>query len=143
DSPAALDAMLAFIAAAKQWVHLENYIIRDDRTGQRFAEALIQRAAAGVRVRVLYDAVGSFGTSARFWRRLSLAGVEVRAFHPVFSWRISRLFSRDHRKLLVVDGTRALLGGLCIGDEWAGDPERRRRPWRDTAVAVRGPAATV
>lgn len=143
DSPRALDAMLELIAGAERRVHLENYIIRHDRIGQRFADALVARARAGVRVRVLYDAIGSFGTSRRYWRRLTQAGVEVRAFHPVLSRRVSRLLSRDHRKLVVVDRSRAILGGLCIGDEWMGDPERRRRPWRDTAVGVWGPAAAV
>ncbi|HYT03432.1 MAG TPA: phospholipase D-like domain-containing protein [Gemmatimonadales bacterium] len=141
DSPGALDAMLAQIAAARRWVHFENYIIRDDRTGRRFADALAERARAGVPVRVLYDALGSFGTSRRYWRRLAQAGVEVRAFHPLISRHPFDLISRDHRKLLVTDGTRAMLGGLCIGDEWAGDPVRQRRPWRDTMVAVCGPAA--
>src|SRR5207244_8436468 len=65
DSPRALNAMLAAIAAARRWVHFENYIIRDDATGRRFADALAERARAGVRVRVLYDALGSFGTSRR------------------------------------------------------------------------------
>jgi cardiolipin synthase A/B len=141
DSPRALAAMLELIAAARRWIHFENYIIRGDRTGRHFADALAERARAGVPVRVLYDALGSLGTSGRYWRRLTRAGVEVRAFHPIFSGRPFDLFSRDHRKLLVADGTRAILGGLCIGDEWAGNPERRRRPWRDTMVLVCGPAA--
>jgi cardiolipin synthase A/B len=141
DSPLALDAMLAAIAAARRWVHFENYIIRDDATGQRFADALIERARHGVRVRVLYDALGSFGTGHRFWRRLTQAGVEVRAFHPLLTLRPFELLARDHRKLLVTDGGWAMVGGLCIGDEWAGDPARHRRPWRDTMVAVCGPAA--
>ena len=142
DSAAAIQAMLDLIAAAKQWVHFENYIIRDDRTGRRFADALAERAQAGVRVRVLYDAFGSLGTAGGFWRRLRQAGVEVRAFHPILTSRPFRVFWRDHRKLLVADGTRAMLGGLCIGNEWAGDPARDRQPWRDTMVAVRGPAVT-
>ncbi len=141
DSPRALDAMLAQIAGAAAWVHFENYIIRDDRTGRRFADALAERARGGVRVRLLYDALGSLGTSRRYWRRLAQAGVAVRAFHPLLSRRPFDLLSRDHRKLLVTDGARAMLGGLCIGDEWAGDPARHRRPWRDTMVAVCGPAA--
>jgi len=141
DSPRALDAMLAAIAAARRWVHFENYIIRDDATGRRFADALAERARRGVRVRVLYDALGSFGTGRRFWRRLVQAGAEVRAFHRLLTHRPFELLSRDHRKLLVTDGGWAMIGGLCIGDEWAGDPERGRRPWRDTMVAVCGPAA--
>ena len=141
DSPRALDAMVAAIGAARRWVHFENYIIRDDATGRRFADALAERARAGVRVRVLYDALGSFGTSRRYWRRLVQAGAEVRAFHPLLTRHALDLLARDHRKLLVADGVWAMTGGLCIGDEWAGDPARGRRPWRDTMVAVAGPAA--
>jgi len=141
DSPLALEAMLDLIARAERWVHFENYIIRDDRTGRRFADALAARARAGVRVRVLYDALGSVGTSRRYWRALRLAGVEVRPFHPLLSRRLLDAFSRDHRKLVVADGARAMAGGLCIGDEWAGDAARQRRPWRDTMVLVCGPAA--
>ncbi|HEV8303778.1 MAG TPA: phospholipase D-like domain-containing protein [Gemmatimonadales bacterium] len=140
DSTAALDAMLELIAGAGHSVHFENYIIRDDRTGRRFAAALTDRARAGVRVRVLYDAFGSLGTGRRFWRELRRAGVDVRAFHPILTTGPFRALSRDHRKLLVTDGREAMLGGLCIGDEWAGDPARGRMPWRDTMVTVCGPA---
>ena len=136
DSPRALDQMLELVDAATTWVHFENYIIRNDRTGRRFADALAVRARAGVRVRVLYDALGSFGTSRRYWRRLTRAGVDVRAFHPLLSRNPFTIFARDHRKLVVADGVRAMVGGLCIGDEWAGNPERGRRPWRDTMVLV-------
>ena len=143
DSPAALDAMLELIAGAHRTVHFENYIIRDDRTGRRFAAALEDRARAGVQVRVLYDALGSMGTSRRFWRELRRAGVEVRVFGPLLTSGIFQLLSRDHRKLLVVDGREAMMGGLCIGDEWAGDPAGGRLPWRDTMLCVRGPAVAV
>src|SRR5207245_1622651 len=104
DSARALDAMLAGIAAARRWVHFENYIIRDDATGRRFADALAERARAGLGVRVLYDALGSFGTARRFWRRLTQAGAEVRAFHPLVTSHPLELLARDHRKLLVTDG---------------------------------------
>jgi cardiolipin synthase len=136
-----LKAMLALIGEAERWVHFENYIIRDDATGRRFADALSERAREGVRVRVLYDAFGSWGTSAAYWNRLRRAGAEVRAFNPLFRGRPFHLLRRDHRKLLVVDGDRAMVGGLCIGNEWAGDPSRGRQPWRDTMIALRGPAA--
>src|SRR2546425_2922554 len=132
--------MLELIARAERWVHFENYIIRGDRTGRRFADALEARARAGVPVRVLYDALGSLGTPRRFWRRLRQAGVEVRAFHPLLSLRPFELLSRDHRKLVVADGTHAMTGGLCVGDEWAGDPARRRLPWRGTMLGMRGSA---
>jgi cardiolipin synthase len=142
DSPAAIEAMVALIAGAHTWVHFENYIIRSDDTGRRVAEALIERAGAGVRVRVLYDALGSVGTRYSFWRALRRAGAEVRAFHPILSSHPFDLFVRDHRKLVVADGARAMLGGLCIGNEWMGDPERGKQPWRDTMLMVCGPAAT-
>ena len=143
DSVAALEAMLDLIAGARRTVHFENYIIRDDRTGRRFGAALADRARAGVQVRVLYDAFGSVGTSRRFWRELRRAGAEVRAFGPLLTSGLFQLFSRDHRKLIVVDGREAMMGGLCIGDEWAGDPEGGRMPWRDTMLSVCGPAVAV
>jgi len=140
DSPRALDIMLAAIAAARATIHFENYIIRDDATGRRFADALAERARAGVRVRVLYDALGSVGTSRRYWRGLRQAGVEVRAFHPLLAPRPFELPQRDHRKLLATDGGSAMIGGLCIGDEWAGDPREGQPCWRDTMVVMCGPA---
>ena len=140
DSVAALEAMLELIAGARRTVHFENYIIRGDRTGRRFAAALAEKARAGVRVRVLYDALGSIATRSRFWRGLRTAGADVRAFRPLLTSGPFDVFSRDHRKLIVVDGREAMLGGLCIGDEWAGDPKRGRMPWRDTMVSVCGPA---
>ena len=141
DSAAAIDAMLHEITGAKQSIHLENYIIRDDRTGNRFADALEAKLRSGVAVRILYDALGSFGTSRRFWRRLAHAGAEVRCFNPLLTFSVFQIISRDHRKLLVVDGAAGIVGGLCIGDEWAGDAAEGRMPWRDTMLEVRGPAA--
>jgi len=142
DSPAALAEMLALIAAARQHIILENYIIRDDATGRRFAAALLERAAASVRIRVLYDALGCRGTPRRFWRRLRDGGVDVRVFGPFLPHRPLDYLVRNHRKLLAVDGRVAMLGGLCIGDEWAGDAARHRLPWRDTSVRLEGPAVS-
>ncbi len=136
----ALDTMLAMIAGAERTVHFENYIIHDDRTGRRFAAAWAERARAGVRVRVLYDAFGCRGTRRGFWRELRSQGVDVRPFHPIWTSGPIEALSRDHRKLIVVDGERAMTGGLCIGDEWAGDPDRGRLAWRDTMIMVCGPA---
>ncbi|HEX9611719.1 MAG TPA: phospholipase D-like domain-containing protein [Gemmatimonadales bacterium] len=143
DSRAALEEMLALIRGARRSVHFENYIIRGDATGQRFAAALAERARAGIPVRVLYDALGSRLVSRSLWREARRAGVEVRAFNPLLSAGPFDITRRNHRKLLTVDGDVAMVGGVCIGDEWAGDPVNGRRPWRDTIVSVRGPAATV
>ena len=140
DSSEALKTMLEMIASAQRTIHFENYIIHDDRTGSRFATAWAERARAGVRVRVLYDAFGCRSTSGGFWRELRSYGVDVRPFRPIWGSGPIEAFSRDHRKLLVVDGERAMTGGLCIGDEWAGDPTAGAPCWRDTMVVVCGPA---
>ncbi len=136
----ALEAMLEMIADAQRTVHFENYVIHDDSTGCRFASAWAERARAGVRVRILYDAFGCRSTSGRFWRELRSYGVDCRPFRPIWTSGPIAAFSRDHRKLLVVDGERAMTGGLCIGDEWAGNPQDGTPCWRDTMVAVCGPA---
>ncbi|MGH7582632.1 MAG: phospholipase D-like domain-containing protein [Gemmatimonadales bacterium] len=141
DGPETYAAMYAMIERATRRIHLENYIIRGDATGEAFASRLIERARSGVKVRVLYDWIGSFTTPHRFWRRLRDAGIAVDVFGP-FSFADPLLaVARDHRKLLVVDGQQAVMGGLCIGDEWTGVPAKHRLPWRDTAVAIDGPAA--
>lgn len=135
--PAWLDA----IAHARRWIHFETYLIHSDRTGQLFADALCERARAGVTVRLIVDWLGAFGkTSRRYWRQLKDAGVETRAFNPPhFSSPIGWL-SRDHRKMLAVDGRTAFVTGLCIGDMWVGDAAKGIEPWRDTGIGLVGPA---
>lgn len=140
DGPEIFPAMLERIAAAQRTIHLDNYIFRGDATGQRFADALIERARAGVAVRVLTDWLGSLSTRRSFWRRLRAAGAEVRLFGAPRLVQLRRNLIRAHRKLLVTDGNTAVTGGHCIGNEWAGIPGKRE-PWRDTACAVDGPAA--
>jgi cardiolipin synthase len=135
--------MLEVISTATRWVHFENYIIRSDAAGWRFAELLAARAREGIQVRVLYDWLGSFATSRGFWGYLRKAGVEVRAFHPPQLVDAVTNISRNHRKLVVADGSRAVLGGLCIGCEWTGESHAGGQPWRDTAVEIHGPAAAV
>jgi cardiolipin synthase len=134
-------AWLEAIASARSTIHFETYISHRDDIGLQFAEALAERARQGVRVRLLYDWLGSF--SVRLgprWPMLARAGVEVRSFNPP---RIDRPFgwiSRDHRKVLTVDGRLGFVSGLCVGRDWVGDPERRIEPWRDTGVVIEGPA---
>jgi cardiolipin synthase len=135
--PAWLDA----IEGAVQTVHFESYIIHDDECGGRFAEALAAKAQSGVRVRVLYDWMGALTVTSRgFWQRLREAGVEVRRFNPPQLRSPLGWLSRDHRKTLVVDGRRGFVSGLCVGQMWVGDPRRGLGPWRDTGVAISGPA---
>lgn len=141
DGPATFAQMLELIETAERWVHLESYIFRSDQIGHRFADALARRAREGLPVRVMVDWFGSWETRRRFWRRMTDAGVEIRQFHRPRPGQLRTLLSRNHRKLVVADGSRAILGGLCIGDEWAGDPARGRLPWRDSSILVEGPGA--
>jgi cardiolipin synthase len=134
-------AWLEAIAGARESVHFECYIVHDDEVGHRFADALIARSRAGVRVRVIYDWMGAFGkTSKRFWRRLREGGVEVRCFNPPRLDEPLGWIARDHRKSIVVDARIAFVTGLCIGKHWEGWPERGLAAWRDTGVEIRGPA---
>lgn len=132
-------AWLAAIAAAERFIHFESYIIHDDATGARFAAALSERARAGVRVRIIYDWFGAAGATPRaFWYPLVDAGVEVRVVNPPSPWRPFGWLSRDHRKMLAVDGRVAYVSGLCVGDAWIGTATVA--PWRDTGVEIQGPA---
>src|SRR5690349_9049031 len=119
-------AWLNAIAAAKMHVHFESYIIHEDATGHMFAEALIAKAREGVRVRLIYDWMGGLGkTSRHFWSHLRADGVEVRCYNPPrFDSQLGWL-SRDHRKMLAVDGRTAFITGLCIGRMWVGDPQKK------------------
>jgi cardiolipin synthase A/B len=135
--PAWLDA----IQNAKRWIHFETYILHDDTIGKVFAEALCERARAGVKVRVLVDWLGSLLKSGPgFWRTFAKAGVDARSFgYPTIDSPLGWV-SRDHRKSLVVDGRVAFVSGLCVGDEWCDDPKSGRLGQRDTGVMIEGPA---
>jgi cardiolipin synthase len=135
--PAWLDA----ISRAERAIHFESYIIHDDAVGHEFSDVLVARARAGIRVRVIYDWMGGFGkTSRRFWNQLRAGGVEVRCFNPPTPASPLGWLSRDHRKMLSVDGAVGFVSGLCVGQAWVGTPSRGIAPWRDTGVEVRGPA---
>ncbi|MGD0382861.1 MAG: phospholipase D-like domain-containing protein [Thermoguttaceae bacterium] len=132
-------AWLEAIRAAKNHVHFENYIFCDDNTGREFADSLIDKAREGVSVRLIYDWLGCLGkASPRFWNALRSGGVEVRCYNPLRLDRPLGWISRDHRKMLAIDGEIAFIAGLCIGQRWLGDPERMIEPWRDTGVEIRG-----
>ncbi len=134
-------AWLEAIRSAEHAIHFESYIIHEDDQGQIFAEALIEKARAGAKVRLIYDWVGGLtATSNKFWRALKAAGVEVRCFNPPrFDSPLSWL-GRDHRKLLTVDGRIGFVAGLCVGQMWVGEPEKGIEAWRDTGVEIIGPA---
>ena len=149
DGPETHGAMLEAIAAAQHHVHLETYIIADDEVGQRFADALSRKARQGVDVRLLFDSIGSRGNDPEFFERLAEAGVQIREFNPPNPVEDRNPFdipTRDHRKLLIVDGSVAYTGGINIDRNYA-RPSQLTGPdgvgatgWRDTHVEIRGPA---
>ena len=133
-------AMLAALTAAKRSICLEVYILAADHTAQRFKDILIERARAGIAVRILYDAVGSFGLAASWFDELREVGAQIVAFNPIAVWRRRfRLSHRDHRKIIVVDDEVAFLGGLNIADEYASKADGGKG-WHDMHCRVRGPA---
>ena len=141
DAPAHFDAWLRAIRGARRRVLLENYIIRDDEVGCEFRDALVDRARAGLVVAVIVDWLGClFESRSRFWAPLRAAGGMVRVFNPPRLDDSFGFISRDHRKLLVIDGIYGSLSGVCISTKWIGNPARNVPPWRDTGVVVRGPA---
>ncbi len=141
DGPYTFDAWIEAIDGARDYIHFENYILRDDRVGRVFRDALVSKAMQGVEVRLLYDWMGCWATRRRYWKPYREAGVEVRAFNPPSVRDPFGMLQRDHRKMVCVDGALAFIGGFCVGKEWAGDG--RHPPWRDTGVEIQGPAAAV
>ena len=150
DGPATYRAMLAAIEAARDHINMETYILEDDEVGQRFAEVLIAKQRQGVQVNLIRDSVGSIGTPAAFFERLAASGIRVLEFNPINpllarkEWELNR---RDHRKLLIVDGRTAILGGINISSVYSGgsfSQSSRTRPagglaWRDTDLQLQGP----
>lgn len=153
DGPATYQAMFAAIRNAKDNINMESYIIEDGKVGQQFADLLLERQAHGVQVNVIYDSVGAFGTDRAFFDRLMKAGVRVLEFNPVnplWARKAWALNHRDHRKLLVVDGRTAFLGGINISSVYSrgsffstrsGKPDSKSG-WRDTDIEIDGPAVS-
>ena len=154
DGPATYQAMFAAISAAKDHINLETYILDDDEVGQRFAQALMAKQAQGVQVNLLRDSAGTFGTPAAFFAQLAASGIRVHEFNPInplaarASWQWNQ---RDHRKLLIVDGRTAFLGGINISSVYSGgsfksgskgqpkNPGADDPAWRDTDLQLQGP----
>ena len=134
------DALLADIAAARSYINMQYYIIVNDNIGIRVMEALMERARAGVKVRLIYDHVGSFKLSNRYLRRLKEAGVEAYPFFkvvfPPFGTRINW---RNHRKIVVIDGKVGYIGGMNVADRYV-DGGKLFDVWRDLHLRVEGPA---
>lgn len=161
DGPATYASMLEAIRGARNHIHMETYIFDADEVGEKFARALIEKARAGVKVRLVYDGLGSIGTPKEFFQAIADSGAEVYEFNPVSATGVLTrgvgLNHRDHRKLTLVDGRVAFVGGINIssvystgsgggsrgsgGKEAAATPDKPQQPpWRDTHVRVEGPA---
>jgi len=149
DGQAAYAAMFKAIENAKDHINLESYIIEDDETGRKFADLLLQKQAEGIQVNIIYDSVGSFKTPEPFFKRLRDGGIQVVAFNPVNpldapgEWSLTQ---RDHRKILIIDGKVAIIGGINISKVYSSTPFKRKLNekapihWRDTDIQIEGPA---
>jgi cardiolipin synthase A/B len=149
DGPATYRAMFTAIRAARDHVNLEVYIFRDDDVGREFQQLLLAKQAQGVQVNLMYDAVGSIKTPRAFFDAMKEKGVRVLAFNPVLpSAATGQVNHRDHRKLLVVDGGVAFVGGINIDDVYSSSSaatlrksqdEEKKTGWRDMHVRLEGP----
>ena len=139
DGPATFEAIFAALDTAQHHIHLEYYIWTEDELGQRVQQKLLEKARAGVAVRVIFDGLGSSGLGSRYIKTLRAGGVEVSAFRPIW-WS---LFNRDanlrnHRKIVVVDGKIGFTGGINIDGKYLDDEKTELGHWRDTHLELRG-----
>jgi cardiolipin synthase len=131
-------AMLAAIRGARRTITFESYIYWSGDIGQAFADALSERARAGVRVHILLDWVGSQKIEKRLLDKMRGAGAQIHLFHPLSWYHIARMNNRTHRKILVVDGRIGFTGGVGIADKWSGNAQDADH-WRDSHYRVEGP----
>jgi cardiolipin synthase A/B len=138
ENGAFFDVLLQEIASAKRSVHFENFLWKEGALGKRVADALCERARSGVKVRALLDANGTRGMGKAVEEQLKDAGCMLTKFHPFHIRHIGVWNERDHRKLVVIDGRTAFLGGHCIVDTWLGNAEDKEH-FADVSVRLRGP----
>ncbi len=133
------DSLIRDLENARYSIHLEYYIFENDTIGSQIAEILIRRSLEGVRVRVIYDHVGSFSVKSKFFKRMRRAGIQVYPFFEVtFPQLGTRINWRNHRKICVIDGRIGYLGGMNIADRYI-TGGKKFASWRDTHVRVTGP----
>jgi cardiolipin synthase A/B len=131
-------AMLKAIRVAKRSIDFETYVFWDGEIARPFTDALAERARAGVKVNAILDAQGTSKMGRENLSRLQSAGVEIVKYHPLLWWDIRRYNNRSHRKLLIVDGKIAFVGGVGIADLWTGHAESPQH-WRDNHYKITGP----
>jgi cardiolipin synthase len=137
DGKSFYEAELAAIAQATKSVHLEAFIFHPSAVGDRFLQALVERAKNGVKVRVVLDAIGSFPAPKRYFNPLREAGGEVRWYQPLRFGTLKRMNNRTHRELIIIDGRIGFIGGAGIANHWH-IGEKGKPPWRDMMFRVRG-----
>lgn len=130
------------IKQAKQFIFLQFYIIRTDKTGRRILDLLKQKADEGVEVKVIYDAIGSAFLNQRYLKTIEDSGVEIEVFDPLYiAFFNTKMNYRNHRKNIIIDGNIAFTGGMNLADEYQNKAKRKRfPPFRDTQIAIRGKA---
>jgi cardiolipin synthase len=131
-------AMLKAIRGAQHSIDFETYVFWDGEIARQFSEALAERAQAGVKVNAILDAQGTSKMGSENLSRLQSAGVNVEKYHSIFWWDIRRFNNRSHRKLLIIDGKGAFVGGVGIANEWTGNAQSPEH-WRDNHYKVAGP----
>jgi cardiolipin synthase A/B len=151
DGPTTYDAMFAAIENAKDHINMETFIIENDEIGRRFAKTLIAKQASGVQVNLIYDSVGSISTPTTFFDALKASGINVLEYNPINplvtrkGWQVNQ---RDHRKLLIIDGQIAFVGGINISSVYSSGSFGRsktttsKQPWRDTHLRMEGPVVS-
>ena len=131
-------SMLAAIRAARRTITFETYIYWSESIGREFADALIERARAGVKVHVLLDWIGSAKMEDKYLQEMKAAGIEIERYHAPHWSNLSRMNNRTHRKLLVLDGEVGFTGGVGIADQWRGTAQDDKH-WRDSHFRAEGP----
>ena len=132
-------AMLAAIRGAKKTVNFQAYIVYSDKIGWAFRDALIERARAGVEVRVLLDGLGSgWNLNNSDVKMMEEVGCKFAYYHPILSWRVDRTNRRSHRRILVVDGRVGFTGGIGFAEQWSGHAQDANH-WHDVQARVEGP----
>ena len=139
ENGAFFDAMLEELGRAKKSVHFETFLWKEGKLGKRVADALCERAGAGVTVRVILDADGCKNIGKGVVERMRAAGCKVNRFHPWKPRYIGVMNQRDHRKVVVLDGRIAFVGGHCVVDEWLGEGQDKKH-FRDLSIRIEGPA---
>lgn len=154
DGPSTYRAMFTAIKNAKSTINLESYIFEDGQIGEQFEGLLLQKQTQGVKINVIYDSIGSLSTPKKFFEEMAEQGIQIVEFNPVNplnpnakTWRVN---NRDHRKLLVVDGKIAFVGGINVSNAYSSgsvlrhSTKSKKQPnaagWRDTHVEIAGPA---